>query len=97
MVRAPVIALALALLPAVVHADVAPEPTTGTTGAGTGTTAATDPTEAGDSDVPPPAYEPCGCGSERSGGAWSLLLGVTAGGLCRRRRPTNRRACRRAG
>jgi|JI9StandDraft_2_1071091.scaffolds.fasta_scaffold490344_2 MYXO-CTERM domain-containing protein len=80
MLRA--LTLALFLLPAVAHAI--PD-TTGTTGAATDsmTTGMTDETT---TDVPPPEYTPCGCGSERAGGPWALGLTLVVAGWCRRRR-----------
>jgi len=75
----------LLLLPAVAHAD-----TTGMTGTtGMTTSGTTDATDGMDSDVPPPEYTPCGCGSERGGGPWALALTAIAAGWCRRRRPTS--------
>lgn len=81
MLRA--VMFALLLLPAVAHA----EGTTGTTGAATdsstGMTGMSDDTT---TDVPPPEYTPCGCGSERAGGPWALGLGLVVVTGCRRRR-----------
>lgn len=82
MLRA--IMFALVLLPVVALAE-----TTGTTGAATDSTGmTTGMTDETTTDVPPPEYTPCGCGSERASGPWALGLSLVVVAGCRRRRAT---------
>lgn len=93
---------ALVLAAPLLLLDVAPTSgaTTGaTTGAssGSGSSGATGETGA-TSETMPPVYHACGCTGAGEGGAWGLLaLVLTAAAPSRRRRPTTRRPCCRAG